>query len=218
MSNPLTINGSAVLALAGSRCVVMAQDKRFGVGAQGVAFQEGATPEQGSGDAPERVRLINSRTLLGMSGLMTDVLTVHEELAKRTQLYRLREDREMKPSTFDSVVSNFLYSRRFGPYFVEPLIAGLEGPEFKPFISGQDVLGCPVSSSDYVVAGSAEHELYGLCEQLYKPGLGPDELFEVAAQIITQATDRDCLSGYGAIIYILTPEKLVVREVYGRQD
>ena len=101
-------------------------------------------------------------------------------------------------------MSNFLYSRRFAPYYVEPLIAGLEGDDFKPFLSGQDVLGCPVFSQDFVVAGSAEHSLYGMCEQLYRPNLGPEELYEVIVQALIQATDRDCLSGYGSLVYILS--------------
>jgi len=107
----------------------------------------------------ERVFKMNNRTLLGISGLVTDVMTVHEELAMKCDLYKLREDREMSPQTFDSMVSRFLYSKRFGPYFVEPLIAGLQGPDFTPFISGQDVLGCPVATNDFVVAGTAKASL-----------------------------------------------------------
>jgi len=202
----LTINGSALVAMGGDRCVALASDRRFGVQQQTVAVDF------------ERVFKVNNRVLLGMSGLVTDVHTVREELMRKVQLYKLREDREMKPSTFDSVVSNFLYSRRFGPYFVEPLIAGLEGKDFKPYISGQDVLGCPVATDDFVVAGSADHSLYGMCEQLYRPNLNPDELFEVVAQCVIQAQDRDCLSGFGAMVYILTPDRLIMREVAGRHD
>ena len=166
----------------------------------------------------ERVFKINNRTLLGMSGLVSDVMTVHEELVMKSDLYKLREDREISPQTFDAMVSSFLYSKRFGPFFVEPLIAGLQGPDFTPFISGQDVLGCPVATNDFVVAGTAEASLYGTAETFFRPNLEPDELFEVMAQVLTQSTDRDCLSGYGAIIYILTPTRLIVREILGRQD
>ena len=31
-------------------------------------------------------------------------------------------------------VSNMLYERRFGPFFVEPIVAGLDPVTFKPYI------------------------------------------------------------------------------------
>lgn len=41
----------------------------------------------------------------------------------------------MKPETFTNVVCSLLYEKRFGPYFVEPIVAGLK-PDNTPFISG----------------------------------------------------------------------------------
>ena len=46
----------------------------------------------------------------------------------------------MKPSTFANLVSSMLYEKRFGPFFCEPVIAGLE-PDGTPFITGMDLLG-----------------------------------------------------------------------------
>ncbi|KAH9262402.1 hypothetical protein BASA82_000524 [Batrachochytrium salamandrivorans] len=192
--------------MAGDRCVGIASDRRFGAGAQTVAMDM------------ERIFKINNSTLIGFAGLASDVITVHEELKMKTDLYKLREDREIKVRTFDSMVSNFLYSKRFGPYFIEPVIAGLEGPDFKPFISSQDLLGMPVHTSDFAVLGTATNSLYGTCEQFYQPNLGPEALYEVMAQALLSASARDCLSGYGANIYILTPDRLIVRVVEGRHD
>jgi 20S proteasome subunit beta 3 len=206
MSDPLSINGSAIVAMAGNKCVAIAADRRFGVQAQTVSMNM------------QRIFKMNNTTLVGMAGLATDVATVFEEMCKKMQLYKLREDREMKTSTFDNVLSNYLYSRRFSPYFVEPLVAGLEGPDFKPYLSGQDVLGCPVATDDFVVAGTAQNSLYGTCETLFRPNLNPDELFEVISQCLINATDRDCLSGWGGVVYILTPDRLIIRELVTRQD
>jgi 20S proteasome subunit beta 3 len=166
----------------------------------------------------ERVFKVNNRTLIGFGGLASDVSTVMEDLRMKTDLYKLREDREIKPRTFDNMVSNYLYSKRFGPFFIEPLIAGLEGDDYKPFLSGQDLIGMPVFTDDFAVVGTADSSLYGVCETFFKPNLEPDELFEVMTQCIVQATDRDCLSGYGATVYILTPDRLIIREVEGRHD
>lgn len=202
----LQYNGSALIGMAGKNCVALASDRRFGAQQQLISTKM------------QRIFKINNRTLMGLSGLATDVATVSEEIKMKTELFALREDREMKPSTFDAFVSSMLYARRFGPYFVEPLIVGLEGPDNKPFLSGQDLLGCAVFTNDYVVAGTADASLYGTCEAFYKPDLNPDELFEVISQCIANATDRDCLSGTEYIVYILTPNELIIKEVIGRPD
>jgi 20S proteasome subunit beta 3 len=41
-------------------------------------------------------------------------------------MYSLREERDMKPASFGKLVSSLLYEKRFGPYFIEPVIAGLD--------------------------------------------------------------------------------------------
>mmetsp|Transcript_973 Transcript_973/g.1395 ORF Transcript_973/g.1395 Transcript_973/m.1395 type:complete len:136 (+) Transcript_973:428-835(+) len=125
----LEYNGSGLVAMTGKNCVAIASDTRFGVQQTTI-----------SGDM-ERIFKVNNRTLIGLSGLQSDVLTVKQKLMQEVNLYTLNEDRDIKPSVFNNLVSGFLYGRRFGPYFVEPLVAGLEEVpgkpgEFKPFISG----------------------------------------------------------------------------------
>ncbi len=40
-------------------------------------------------------------------------------------MYKLREERDIKPSAFGQMVSATLYERRFGPYFCQPVIGAL---------------------------------------------------------------------------------------------
>ncbi|KAK0576966.1 hypothetical protein LWI29_025980 [Acer saccharum] len=49
----------------------------------------------------------------------------YQRLVFRNKLYELREERDMKPETFPILVSALLYEKRFGPYFCQPVIAGL---------------------------------------------------------------------------------------------
>lgn len=61
---------------------------------------------------------------------------------------------------------------RFGPYFVEPIVAGLAGTKGDdPFIASMDVIGCINWAKDFVVSGTASPQLYGICEALYEPEL-----------------------------------------------
>eukprot|EP00511_Aplanochytrium_stocchinoi_P007542 CAMPEP_0204845186 /NCGR_PEP_ID=MMETSP1347-20130617/957_1 /ASSEMBLY_ACC=CAM_ASM_000690 /TAXON_ID=215587 /ORGANISM="Aplanochytrium stocchinoi, Strain GSBS06" /LENGTH=197 /DNA_ID=CAMNT_0051985115 /DNA_START=363 /DNA_END=956 /DNA_ORIENTATION=+ len=197
--------------MTGKNCVAIASDTRFGVQQTTI-----------SGDM-ERIFKVNNRTLIGLSGLQSDVLTVKQKLMQEVNLYTLNEDRDIKPSVFNNLVSGFLYGRRFGPYFVEPLVAGLEEVpgkpgEFKPFISGQDLLGASVFTNDFVVCGTSESSLFGTAESFYRPDMNAEELFETLSQTMLAAVDRDCLAGWGGVIHILTPEKYIRRKLKGRHD
>lgn len=105
----------------------------------------------------------------------------------------------------------------FAPYFAEPVIAGLD-EEGKPFITATDLIGAAVSTDDFVVAGTCGENLYGMCESLYRKDMNPDELFEVVSQALLSAVDRDALSGWGAVVHIVTPEGVTTRELKGRMD
>merc|ERR1712032_890076 len=191
-------NGAAVIAMAGKGCVAMASDKRYGIRNQTMGCQM------------QKVFQMNDSTLVGMTGLATDQQTLEQK-------FRLREERDMNPKAFANMVSSLLYERRFGPYFCEPVVAGLCDGD-KPFLSGMDLLGAQVFTDDFMVAGDCTEALYGLCESLYRPDLPPDELFEVLAQCLLSGVDRDCLAGWGAVVHVLTPQGLTTRHLKGRMD
>ena len=46
----------------------------------------------------------------------------------------------------------------------------------------------------------------------------PDALFETISNCLLSALDRDSLSGWGAYVYILTPEGITVKALKTRQD
>eukprot|EP00310_Coccolithus_braarudii_P013300 CAMPEP_0183353300 /NCGR_PEP_ID=MMETSP0164_2-20130417/33174_1 /TAXON_ID=221442 /ORGANISM="Coccolithus pelagicus ssp braarudi, Strain PLY182g" /LENGTH=201 /DNA_ID=CAMNT_0025525955 /DNA_START=133 /DNA_END=738 /DNA_ORIENTATION=- len=198
-------NGAAVIAMAGKGCVAMASDKRYGI------------RNQTMGCEMKKVFQMNDSTLVGMTGLATDQQTLEQKFRFRSNMYRLREERDMNPKAFANMVSSLLYERRFGPYFCEPVVAGLCDGD-KPFLSGMDLLGAQVVTDDFMVAGDCTEALYGLCESLYQPDLEPDALFEVLAQCLLSGVDRDCLAGWGAVVHVLTPQGLTTRHLKGRMD
>jgi 20S proteasome subunit beta 3 len=63
-------------------------------------------------------------------------LGVSELFRYKHNMYRLREERDISPQTFANLVSSSLYERRFGPWFVSPVVAGINGTTGKPFICG----------------------------------------------------------------------------------
>ena len=104
--------------------------------------------------------------------------------------------------------SNMLYERRFGPFFVEPIVAGLDPKTGSPFICNMDLIGCVTKPNDFVVGGTADEQLLGMCETLWSPGMGPDELFEATAQALMNGVDRDASAGWGGVVHIIEKDKV----------
>ncbi|BAF20090.1 proteasome subunit beta type-3 [Oryza sativa Japonica Group] len=198
-------NGSAVVAMVGKNCFAIASDRRLGVQLQTVATDF------------QRVFKIHDKLYIGLSGLATDAQTLYQRLVFRHKLYQLREERDMKPQTFASLVSALLYEKRFGPYFCQPVIAGL-GEDNEPFICTMDCIGAKELAKDFVVSGTASESLYGACESMYKPNMEPEELFETISQALQSSVDRDCLSGWGGFVLLVTPTEVKECVIKGRMD
>eukprot|EP00903_Cladosiphon_okamuranus_P011114 g10490.t1 len=205
-SNPLELNGGSCLAMAGKRCVALAVDRRFGLEGQLVSTEA------------KRVLKINGQLLCGFTGLWTDVLTVMQDLSCEVALKSLGEgDRPISPAALAALLSTLLYSRRGSPFFVEPIVAGLDS-RGKPYLCGQDILGAPVEVDDFVVAGTSAQSLYGTCEAFFRVGMEREELFRAASRCLLSALERDCLSGYGAVVHLITEEGIETRELATRMD
>ncbi|KAI5302991.1 proteasome core particle subunit beta 3 [Ascosphaera pollenicola] len=192
--------------MVGKDCVAIACDLRLGLQALTV-----------SNHFPKIFNYAPS-LYLGLTGLATDVTTVSDLLRYKVNMYRLREERNMSPQTLANLVSSSLYEKRFGPYFVGPVVAGINHKTGEPFICGFDSIGCIDFAKDFIVSGTASDQLFGTCESLWEPNLGPEELFETISQALLNAVDRDCLSGWGAHVYIIEKDKVTKRLLKGRQD
>ena len=53
------------------------------------------------------------KTYVGLAGLASDVLSLHEQLQFKTNMYKLKEEREIKPAALSSMLSSMLYEKRF---------------------------------------------------------------------------------------------------------
>ncbi|OIR58787.1 MAG: 20S proteasome subunit beta 3, PSMB3 [Amphiamblys sp. WSBS2006] len=208
MTDVMAYNGGSVVAMCGKRCVAIASDKRLG--------SEGLTISNNR----EKIYRASDMTLLGVAGLATDAQTLFEALRHKTNIRELKRGRPITPSAYASLVSSTLYEKRFSPYYVEPVVAGLEAKDGRlcPFVCATDLIGCISNSGEFAVSGTAATELYGMCEALYAPDLEPEDLFETVAQCLMSAVDRDAASGMGAVVYLLTEDRLAVRTLKTRQD
>ncbi|ALC45299.1 Prosbeta3 [Drosophila busckii] len=205
MAEKIYHNGGCVVAMRGKDCVAIATDHRFGVLSQTLSTDF------------KKVYTVAPRLLLGLVGLQSDILTVLDRITLRKNLYEM-ENHEVSAKSFTSLLSTFLYEHRFGPYYVEPVIAGLNSHTLEPFLCTMDLYGCPTKVDDFVAAGSCACQLMGMGETLWRPNLQPDQLFEVIAQTILNAFDRDALCGWGATVYVVEFDKITKRTLKTRKD
>mmetsp|Transcript_12165 Transcript_12165/g.18385 ORF Transcript_12165/g.18385 Transcript_12165/m.18385 type:complete len:306 (-) Transcript_12165:206-1123(-) len=265
--DPTTLNGGSILAMSGHNCVAIAVDKRFGSGPQMINV------------SPRTVLTPHSRAMVGFVGLEGDVLSLAQNLSisisakmgrhlgfgfsgngNRNGASKLGRGQEISPKSLSILLSHMMYSRRSSPYYVEPIVAGLEkvvnrelvnsseivkdetlihseeefsdeegvllsSPCYKeridyiPFLCAQDVIGAQSKSKAFVCSGTASNSLYGTAEALWRPQLEPEELLQVCGRAFLSALERDCLSGYGAIIYLMVGgEGIMEYELACRND
>ncbi|KAK2962313.1 putative Proteasome subunit beta type-3 [Blattamonas nauphoetae] len=204
MSNIMNHNGAAMLAMMGKECVTIGSDLTFNTGMQhqGRVF---------------KVFPVTDKILLGLTGLFSDCQTFYQNVMYEVKLLQLKEGREIQPQHFGVLVAHMLYEKRFGPYFIEPLIAGLD-EDNKPYIANTDTIGCLTEPDDFLVCGTAAEKILGPAESFWEEDLEAEELFEATAQALLAGIDRDSSSGWGSVVYTLTPQKMVTRFLRNRQD
>ncbi|PIO59534.1 peptidase, T1 family [Teladorsagia circumcincta] len=116
------------------------------------------------------------------------------------------------------MISNLAYQHRFGSFFTEPLVAGLDPDTNKPYICGMDTIGCIAAPNDFVAVGTGQEYLLGVCETFWKENMSPEELFEATAQSMLACLERDAASGWGVVIYTITKDKVNISTLKGRMD
>ena len=238
----------------------------------GVANDDDPIAGEGVGN-PRILQLPNSNVLLAWTGLYGDGLGFAEEmnvlLARKVRRAGCmgfpgpRGDasigatrRKMSPRAITMLMSHLLYRRRNAPYYVEPVIVGLETVRVpisernghdevsersdsssqellsviqgdatkqlayprherrttsptayktiqKPYLCGTDMLGAQSTSESFVCSGVASRSLHGTAEALWEPNLEGEELVEICGRAFISALERDILSGYGAVVYLI---------------
>jgi len=254
--DPSTLNGGSVLAMAGENCIAVAVDKRFGSGPQMVNVSK------------RTILTPHSRVIVGFTGLEGDVQSLAQELSMyistkvdrhfgfgfqayhdddcaRSPSGSTVRGRDISPASMSTLLGHVLYRRRQSPYYVEPIVVGLERissiaghgecssssaegtdamrqhrrVKYIPYLCAHDVIGAKSLSKSFVCSGVASKSMYGTAEAMWRPRLQPYELVRVCGRAFLSALERDCLSGYGATIYLIIGGVGILEyDVIGRND
>jgi 20S proteasome subunit beta 3 len=191
--------------------------------------------------ASRHIYVPSPELIVAFAGLEGDIQSLSQNLEMQvaSKLGRglgfMNENRQQRPvispQAMASLTSHVLYNRRQAPYYVEPLIVGLTEvnqrtttPEtsdskcYVPFLCSMDCIGAKSVSQAFVCAGAAADSIFGTAEALWKPDLEQDELVQICANAFLSALERDCLSGYGAMVYLITRNGITEYDLASRND
>ena len=194
-----------MIGMKGKNCVAIAMDRRLGAQYKTVSTNY------------QRVFQMTDKTIAGFIGLGGDIQTLAAELKSKLNIYSLKENRTIAPRTLSWLLAASQYKRRFSPYFIEPLVAGLDDNN-EPYLSTADSIGCMCDADGFFCIGTGSENLLGICESFYKNDLAPDDLFEVISQALLTGLDRDAFSGWGAVVYLITADGITAKTLKARMD
>jgi len=197
--SPYMSNGGSCVAIGGEGFVVIGSDIRLSAGYSILTRNQ------------SKLVPISDTAILGCTGCWCDVQTLTKLVQAYRKLYLHEHNKDMSVSAIAQMLSKMLYGRRFFPYYVSNVLAGLDE-------EGNGVV------YSYDPVGHCEKELYhagGTSGPLLQPFLDsqvglknmavkPDApmTWERAVQIIKDifksAAERDIHCGDGIEIKIIT--------------
>lgn len=201
MGDVMTYYGGSILAMKGRYSALIISDKRIGLGS--ITNNMDHT----------RITAYNN-TVVGFTGFLPDAQQMHRRILKNVNFYGY--DRALTCQETASMISYVLYQQRMYGFAAEPVIAGFD-KQTGPYVCAADTIGAK-NEGCFVANGTATVNLLGMAEALYEEGMSDEELFICGVQTFLNAIDRDCLSGWGADVFIINESGVTKRNVKSRMD
>ncbi|KAI8319712.1 N-terminal nucleophile aminohydrolase [Martensiomyces pterosporus] len=196
---PYVDNGGTSLAICGEDFVVVAADTRQ---SNGYSINSRYDP---------KAFQLSNNAVLATTGYAADAKKLVEHIEQRAQMYFHKHDKVISTPAMAQLLSNTLYGKRFFPYYVFPILAGLD-PEGKGAVFTYD----PVGNMERV-----NYQAYGSASALVQPFLdnqvafknqhgvdkerllSREEAIKIAIDAFTGATERDIHTGDWLDLFII---------------
>lgn len=217
--NPYEMNGGTLIAVAGEDFAIIASDTRL---SEGYSILSRNSPH---------LTQLKANVVVGSVGFHGDSLTFMKSLESKLKMYEYEHNKPPSCQAVAQLISNMLYYRRFFPYYVNTIVAGLTN----------DGHGAVYS---YDPVGSYEREVYraggssaALIQPLLDSQLGMKNrngVFELNRSYTVQnskehtiglikdafisASERDIYNGDGVVLNIITKEGVQVEHFPLRRD
>lgn len=195
--NPYQDNKGTVVAIAGDDYAVIGADTRLSLG---FAIE---TRKQ------KKLFKLSDKSVLGATGCWTDVLALTRLVKARMQVFEHEHSKQMSTPALAHMLATLLYYKRFFPYLVCNILAGLD-TNGKGCVYAYDSLGhCELSS--YHAGGSAGTQLQPLLDsqvglknrlKVEQVSMPKEKAIALLKDCFISAAERDIYTGDS--IYILT--------------
>lgn len=211
--NPYSDNGGSVLAIGGDDFCVIGADTRLSSG-----FQINTRNQ-------EKLFQLSGTTILGCAGCWCDTLSLTRVLSARMQMYKHEHLKDISTPAAAQMLSTILYYKRFFPYYISNVLAGLD-EEGKGCVYSYDPIG-HMEKASYRAGGSAGALLqplldnqigYGNQENVEKIPLTVDKALKILKDVFTAAAERDIYTGDGIVIKIITKDGVRTETFVLRKD
>ena len=219
--SPYEMNGGSVMAIAGETFAVVASDTRLSEGYSILSREN-----------PHLFELENTnKCILACSGFNGDTLTFTKVLQTKLKMYEYEHNKKASTNAIAQLISTMLYNKRFFPYYVNPIIAGLDE-------SGRGAI------YSYDPVGSYDREIYrssgssvALLQPLLDSQLGMknqsdhyeiesgctvphtlEKCLQLVKDAFTSAAERDIYTGDSVVIKIITKDGVKTEQFPLRRD
>lgn len=211
--SPYADNGGSVVAIAGENYAIIAADTRL---SSGFSIY---TREQ------SKLFQLSDKTILGCSGCWCDTLTLTRVLEARMQMYYHEHQKLMETPAVAQMLSTMLYYKRFFPYYVSNILAGLDG-EGKGCVYSYDPIG-HCEKSYFRAGGSAGALLQPLLdnqigfqnmEKVTPAPVPAEKALAILKDGFISAAERDIYTGDSIQIKIITKDGIKDESFELRKD
>ncbi|MGI0134323.1 MAG: proteasome subunit beta [Candidatus Micrarchaeaceae archaeon] len=149
-----------------------------------------------------KVFKIDSNLSMTVAGSVGDAQELIRIIKAQNEIYKMNENRPLSPKSAASLLSIILQQNKMMPFYVELIVAGLDGDE--PQIFNLDPIGGSVEESKFSATGSGSYVAIGFLEDMYKKGITTKEGVKGVARALQLAMRRDSATGNGMKITTIT--------------
>ena len=146
---------------------------------------------------------IDDHLALTTAGLVGDAQVLSRYLTAESRLYTLQRDEKMPVKSAATLMANILNQRKFYPYYVQLIIAGIDSSG--PSVYSLDAAGGAIADI-YTSSGSGSPYVFGVLEDHYTQSLTTQDGVILAVRALSAAMKRDSASGDGIDIAVISPD------------
>jgi len=212
--SPYSENGGSVVAIAGEDYCVVASDTRLSGDGYSIFSRE--TP---------KLFKLSDKTVLGSTGCWCDILTFTKVAEMRLKAYRHNHNKTMSTPAIAQMTSTMLYNKRFFPYYISNILAGLD-EQGKGSVYSYDPVG-HCEKNMYRAGGSSCALLQPLLdsqvglknqEGVEKVPIPMEKAMNMIHDVFISAAEREIHTGDGICFNIITKDGIKQHTVPLRRD